>query len=133
MPTVRLSGFQRRVVNLRSGGPLRLITITLADGEDLPVGDLLAEATRGEGSDEDIVTLFPDEVEGSGGVVAVEVVLDPDEFESYGTSDWTVVVYVEDDSSEPTRSILFDGLLLFRQVVPQVIVSTTITDLEASS
>lgn len=133
MPIVRLSGLQRRIVNLQSGGPLRVITVTLCDGEDLPVGDLLAEARRGEGSAEEIVTLYPDEVVGSGGVVAVEVYLDPDEFESYGTSDWQVLVYVEDDSSDPTTSILFDGLLVFRQVVPQVICSTTITYLEASS
>jgi hypothetical protein len=133
MATVRLPGLKRTVVNLRSGGPLRLITVTLVDGEDLPVGDLFAEASRGEGSDEDIVTLFPDEIVGSGGVAAVEVVLDPDEFETYGTSDWRVLVYVEDDSSDPTTSILFDGLLLFKQVPAQVIQSTTVTNIEASS
>jgi len=133
MATVRLPGLKRTVVNLRSGGPLRLITVTLVDGEDLPVGDLFAEASRGEGSDEDIVTLFPDEIVGSGGVAAVEVVLDPDEFETYGTSDWRILVYVEDDSSDPTRSILFDGLLLFRRVLPLVIQSTTVTNIEASS
>jgi hypothetical protein len=133
MATVRLPGLKRTLVNLRSGGPLRLITVTLAEGEDLPVGDLLAEASRGEGSDEEIVTLFPEEIEGSGGVTSVEVVLDPDEFETYGTSDWRVLVYVEDDASDPTTSILFHGLLIFKVVAAQVIDSTTVTDIEASS
>jgi hypothetical protein len=133
MATVRLPGLKRTLVNLRSGGPLRLITVTLAEGEDLPVGDLLAEASRGEGSDEEIVTLFPEEIEGSGGVTSVEVVLDPDEFETYGTSDWRVLVYVEDDASDPTTSILFDGLLIFKVVAALVIESTTVADIEASS
>lgn len=133
MPIVRLPGLKRTVVNLRSGGPMRLITVTLADGEDLPVGDLVAEATLGEGSGQEVVELFPDEIVGSGGVTAVEVVIDPDEFESYGTADWRILVFVEDDSSEPTTSILFDGLLLFKQVPAQVIQSTTVTNIEASS
>lgn len=133
MATVtRLAGAARRIVNLRSNELGRVITITLVEGETLPEGDLVAEATFGE---YDQVLLTATELGGSG-PVEVEVELLPDDFESYGNRDWVLEVFVEDAGSgsdpEETKSILFDGILRFRVVEPLVVQSTTITTISGS-
>jgi len=132
MEIQRLAGAVRRLILLRSDGPDRLITITLAEGESLPEGDLIAEATSGE----ETVYLIPDEVESSG-QVEIEVQVSPADFEGFGTTNWDLVVAVEDagsssGSGDDTRYVLFDGLLQFRQIEPPVVESTTITTITGS-
>jgi hypothetical protein len=132
MATVtRLAGAVRRFVNLRSDQLGRLITITLAEGEVLPEGILIAEATAGE----DTLTLTPTEVGGSGPVV-VELELLPEDFDYYGSRDWELVVAVEDAGSgsdpEETRAVLFSGVVRFRETPPRFIETTTITNITGS-
>jgi hypothetical protein len=132
MEIQRLAGAVRRLILLRSDGPDRLITITLAEGESLPEGDLIAEATSGE----ETVYLIPDEVESSG-QVEIEVQVSPADFEGFGTTSWDLVVAVEDagsssGSGDDTRYVLFEALLQFRQIEPPVVESTTITTITGS-
>jgi hypothetical protein len=132
MEIQRLAGAVRRLILLRSDGPDRLITITLAEGESLPEGDLIAEATSGE----ETVYLIPDEVESSG-QVEIEVQVSPADFEGFGTTNWDLVVAVEDagsssGSGDDTRYVLFEALLQFREIDPPVVESTTITTITGS-
>jgi hypothetical protein len=132
MSTVtRLAGAVRRLINLRSDQLGRLVTITLAEGEALPEGILVAEATAGE----DTLTLTASEVGGSGPVV-VELELLPEDFDYYGSRDWDLVVAVEDAGSgsdpEETRAVLFEGLVRFREIPPRVVETTTITTITGS-
>lgn len=132
MEIQRLPGAVRRLILLRSDGPDRLVTITLAEGESLPEGDLIAEATSGE----ETVYLIPDEVESSG-QVEIEVQVSPADFEGFGTTNWDLVVAVDDvgsssGSGDDTRYVLFEALLQFRQIDPPVVESTTITTITGS-
>jgi hypothetical protein len=132
MATVtRLAGAVRRVITLRSDQLGKLVTITLAEGEELPEGVLVAEATAGE----DTLTLTATEVGGSGPVV-VELELLPEDFDYYGDRNWDLVVAIDDSGSgsdpEETRAILFDGVVRFLDIAPRVIETTTITTITGS-
>ena len=140
MATEILGGAARKkFIALAEGAAGRLITIELVEGEVLPAGDLVAEATSGE----DVVYLVPTETESSG-QVTVEVEIFPEDFAAYGSSNWELEVAVDDTGSgsesessdsasgEGDRYILFRAAVQYREVAPLVIESTTVTTLESS-
>jgi hypothetical protein len=133
MATVtRLVGSERfRLIPFRSSDICKLLRITFAEGESVPEGDLVAVASSGGNE----VTLFAEEVGGSGPAV-VEVTLLAEDFDPYPNNrTWLFNVFVEDSGSgsgDEAQYILFNGTIIFTFVPPRVIVSTRISGCEGS-
>jgi len=130
MPTkVRLTGAASRAIRLSTGSSAREITITFAEGEELPAGELYATATyRG-----DTVTLTPYDVTGSDGIAAVQVTVAPEDFEEYGSRTWQLEVGTLDSGSgsgsgDDTAYVMFYATVNFRAIVPDVIDSSTVEE-----
>lgn len=130
MPTkVRLSGSTSRVLRLNSSSGPREVIVTFATGEDLPAGDLYATATSRD--DEILLDVF--DATGSDGVVTVVATVDPADLEEFGRRVWTVEVGTLDGGSgsgseDDTAYVMFAGSVVFDQVTPKVIASTTIQE-----
>jgi|688.fasta_scaffold380063_1 hypothetical protein len=130
MPTkVRLSGAASRAIRLATGSSAREITITFAEGEELPAGDLYATATYRD----DTITLTPYDVTGSDGIAAVQVTVAPEDFEEYGSRTWQLEVGTLDagsgsGSGDDTAYVMFYATVNFREIVPSVIDSTTVEE-----
>jgi hypothetical protein len=106
------------------------LTVTFAVGQDFPAGDLYATATsRGT-----VLTLDPIDITGSDEVAAVQVTIDPNDFESYGSRVWAVEVGTLDEVSgdDATAYVMFAGSVAFREMLSGVIASTTIEELGSS-
>lgn len=116
-------------LSLQTGSQPREITITFAEGEELPEGELYATATsRGTVLDLDV-----QETGGSGDPVEVVVTVDPDELAEYGTRQWSIEAGVLDSGSgsgeeDDTVSVILTGSVGYRVVLPAVIVSTVIQE-----
>lgn len=132
MPTnkIRLAGAAARVIQFNTESNPRDLTITFAAGQELPAGDLYATATsRGT-----VITLDPFDITGSDEVTAVQVTIDPEDFESYGSRVWAVEVGTLDEVSgdDATAYVMFAGSVAFREMPTTVIASTTIEELGSS-
>jgi len=127
---VRLAGAVARVIQFNTESTPVDLTVTFAVGQDLPAGDLYATATsRGT-----VLTLDPIDITGSDEVAAVQVTIDPGDFESYGSRVWAVEVGTLDEVSgdDATAYVMFAGSVAFREMLSTVIASTTIEELGSS-
>jgi hypothetical protein len=126
---VVLRGASAVYLALQTGSQPREITITFAEDEPLPDGELYATATsRGTVLDLDI-----QETGGSGDPVEVVVTVDPDELAEYGTRQWSIEAGVLDSGSgsgeeDDIVSVILTGSVGYRVVLSPQIASTVVQE-----
>lgn len=132
---VLLEGSARRTIGLKSRDNPRVILVTFVQGESLPDGDLYAIAV----SDGVQILLGLHEATGDDGVVKIAATVFPADMEEFGTRTWAVEFGTLvgglglldgglGSHGTGTAYVMFEGSVVYAQVPPKVIASTTILE-----